>query len=63
MSKRLIQSEEEIKQRIIDCLRDINWDIMMGKKDTVMMKLKEAQKLVQEWRRKKGLTAPHAHPN
>jgi hypothetical protein len=49
----LIQSEEEIKQRIIDCLRDIEWDIIMGKKDTVMMKLEEAQKLTQEWGEKK----------
>jgi hypothetical protein len=43
------QSEEEIKQRIIDCLKDIEWDIMQGKIDTVMTKLEEAQKLAQKW--------------
>jgi uncharacterized protein YlzI (FlbEa/FlbD family) len=47
------ESEEEIKQRIIDCLKDIEWDIMQGKIDTVMTKLEEAQKLAQEWREKK----------
>jgi uncharacterized protein YlzI (FlbEa/FlbD family) len=47
------QSEEEIKQRIIDCLKDIEWDIMQGKIDTVMTKLEEAQKLIQEWGEKK----------
>lgn len=62
MSKSLIQSEEEIKQRIIDCLRDINWDIIMEKKDTVMMKLEEAQKLAQEWRQKKGKDSDYSHP-
>jgi hypothetical protein len=25
------QSEEEIKQRIIDCLKGIEWDIVQGK--------------------------------
>jgi len=38
------QSEEEIKQRLIDCLKDIEWDIMQGKIDTVMTKLEEAMK-------------------
>jgi uncharacterized phage-like protein YoqJ len=47
------QSEEEIKQRIIDCLRDIEWDIMQGKIDVVMKKLEVAQKLTQEWGVKK----------
>jgi hypothetical protein len=47
------QSEEEIKQRIIGCLRDINWDIMQGKIDVVIKKLEEAQKLTKEWRVKK----------
>jgi hypothetical protein len=53
LSKRLTQSEEEIKQRIIDCLRDIEWDIMQGKIDAVMKKLEEAQKLTKEWGVKK----------
>jgi hypothetical protein len=43
------QSEEKIKQRIIDSLKDIEWDIMQGKIDTVMTKLEEAQKLTREW--------------
>jgi len=47
------QSEEEIKQRIIDCLKDIGWDIMQGKIDAVMTKLEEAQKLTREWGVKK----------
>jgi len=47
------QSEEEIKQRIIDCLKDIEWDIIQGKIDTVMTKLEEAQKLTREWGVKK----------
>jgi hypothetical protein len=47
------QSEEEMEQRIIDCLRDIEWDIMQGKIDAVMKKLEEAQKLTKEWRVKK----------
>jgi hypothetical protein len=47
------QSEEKIKQMIIDTLRDIEWDIMQGKIDTVMTKLEEAQKLTREWRAKK----------
>ena len=49
MSKSVTQSEEEIKQRIIDCLRDIEWDIIQGKTDAVMTKLEEAQKLTREW--------------
>ena len=53
MSKSLIQSEEKIKQRIIDCLKDVEWDILQGKIDSVMTKLEEARKLAQEWREKK----------
>ena len=49
MSKTVIQSEEKIKQRMIDCLKDIEWDIMQGKIDAVMTKLEEAQKLTREW--------------
>jgi hypothetical protein len=49
----LIQSEEKIKQRIIDCLKDIEWDIMQGKIEAVTAKLEEAHKLVQEWGEKK----------
>ena len=52
-SKSVTQSEEEITQRIIDCLKDIEWDIMQGKIDAVMKKLKEAQKLTKEWGVKK----------
>ena len=48
MFKSVTQSEEEIEQRIIDCLKDIEWDIMQGKIDTVMTKLEEAQKLTRE---------------
>jgi hypothetical protein len=47
------QSEEDMKQRIIDCLKDIEWDIMQGKIDIVLTKLEEAQKLAREWRVKK----------
>jgi hypothetical protein len=43
------QSEEKIKQMIIDSLRDIEWEIMQGKTDAVMTKLEEAQKLTREW--------------
>jgi len=53
LSKSVTQSEEEIKQRIIDCLKDIEWDIMQGKIDAVMTKLEEAQKLTREWGVKK----------
>jgi hypothetical protein len=54
LSKSLIQSEEKIKQRITDCLKDIEWDIIQGKIDDVMMKLEEAHKLAQEWGEKKS---------
>ena len=54
MSKSVVQSEEKIKQRIIDCLKDIEWDIIQEKIDAVMTKLEEAQKLTQEWREKKS---------
>ena len=53
MSKNVTQAEEEIKQRIINCLRDIEWDIMQGKIDAVVTKLEEAQKLTREWGAKK----------
>ena len=53
MSKSVTHSEEKIKQRIIDCLKDIKWDIMQGKIDDVMTKLEEAQKLTREWGVKK----------
>ena len=53
MSKSVVQSEEKIEQRIIDCLKDIEWDIMQGKIDAVMTKLEEAQKLAREWRVRK----------
>jgi hypothetical protein len=53
LSKSVTQSEEETKQRIINCLKNIEWDIMQGKIDTVMTKLEEAQKLTQEWGEKK----------
>jgi hypothetical protein len=53
LAKSVRQSEEEMEQRIIDCLRDIEWDIMQGKIDAVMKKLEEAQKLTQEWGVKK----------
>ena len=49
MSKSVTKSEEEIKQMIIDSLKDIEWDIMLGKTDDVMTKLEEAQKLAREW--------------
>ncbi len=54
MSKSVIQSEEKIKQRIIDCLKDIEWDIIQGKVDATVKKLEEAQKLAQEWSEKKS---------
>jgi hypothetical protein len=44
------QSEEKIKQMVIDSLKDIEWDILQGKTDVVMTKLEEAQKLAREWR-------------
>jgi hypothetical protein len=52
LSKSVIQSEEKIKQRIIDSLKDIEWDIMQGKIEAIMTKLEEAHKLVQEWGKK-----------
>ena len=52
MSKSVTQSEEAMKQMIIDSLKDIEWDIMQGKIDTVMTKLEEAQKLTREWSKK-----------
>ena len=54
MSKSVTQSEEKIKQIIIDSLKDIEWDIMLGKTDVVMTKLEEAQKLAREWRARKA---------
>ena len=54
MSRSVIQSEEKIKQMIIDCLKDIEWDIIQGKIEAVMTKLEEARKLVQEWGEKKS---------
>jgi len=45
LSKSVTQSEEKIKQIIIDSLKNIEWDIMLGKTDVVMTKLEEAQKL------------------
>ena len=53
MSKSVTQSEERIKQMIIDSLKDIEWDIMQGKTDAVITKLEEAQKLTREWRVRK----------
>jgi hypothetical protein len=43
------QSEEKLKQMIIDSLKDIEWDIMLGKTDDVITKLEEAQKLARVW--------------
>jgi hypothetical protein len=51
--KSVIQSEEKLKQRLIYCLKDIEWDIMQGKTDVVMTKLEEAHKLTREWRARK----------
>jgi hypothetical protein len=53
LSKSVIRSEEKIRQRIIDCLKDIEWDIVQGRIDAVMTKLEEARKLAQEWGEKK----------
>ena len=53
MSKSVTQSEEKTKQMIIDCLKDIEWDIMQGKIDAVITKLEAAQKLAREWRARK----------
>jgi hypothetical protein len=49
MSKSVTRSGENIKQMIIDSLKDIEWDVMQGKTDAVMAKLEEAQKLTREW--------------
>ena len=49
MSKSVTNPEERIKQRIIDSLKDVEWDIMQGKTDAVMTKLEEAQRLTREW--------------
>ncbi len=54
MPKNVIHSEEKIKQRIIDYLRDIEWDIIQGKNDVAMTKLEKAHKLVREWGEKKS---------
>jgi hypothetical protein len=54
LSKGITQSEEKIKQNIIDSLKDIDWDIMLGKTDAVVTKLEEAQRLTQEWRTRKA---------
>ena len=56
----MIQSEEKIKQMIIDCLKDIEWDIIQGKIDAVMTKLEEAHKLAQEWGEKRFNSASRA---
>jgi len=53
LSKNVTQSEERTKQMIIDSLKDIEWDIIQGNTDVVMMKLEEAQKLTKEWRVRK----------
>jgi len=34
---------------VIDSLKDIEWDIVFGKTETVMTKLEEAQKPTREW--------------
>jgi hypothetical protein len=49
LSKSVTKSEEDIKQMIIDSLKDIEWDVMQGRTDAVMTKLKEAQKFTREW--------------
>ncbi len=53
MSKDVTQSEEKIKQLLIDSLKDIDWDITLGKTDAVMTKLEEAQRLTREWKARK----------
>jgi hypothetical protein len=60
LSKSVIHSEEKTKQRLIDCLKVIEWDIVQGKIDVVMTKLEEAQKLSQEWVEKRFNSASHA---
>lgn len=54
MSKDVTQSEEKIKQLLIDSLKDIDWDITLGKIDAVVTKLEEAQRITQEWRTRKA---------
>jgi hypothetical protein len=54
LSTGVTQSDEEIKQRIVDYLKDIEWDILQGKIDALIMKLEEAQKLAREWASKKA---------
>lgn len=56
----MTQTEEKTKQMIIDSLKDIEWDIMLGKTDVVMTKLEESQKLAREWRARKTL---HQQPD
>jgi hypothetical protein len=53
LSKSVTQSEEKIKQIIIDSLKDIEWDITQGRTDVVVTKLEEAQKLAREWKARK----------
>jgi len=53
LSKSKIQSQETSRQMIIDCLKDVEWDIIQEKIDAVITKLEEAQKLAQECRDKK----------
>jgi hypothetical protein len=53
LSKSVTQSEERMKQMIIDTLKDIEWDIIQDKTDDVMTKLEEAQKLTKELRARK----------
>jgi hypothetical protein len=53
LSKSVTQSEEAMKQMIIDSLKDIEWDVMQGKTDAVITKLEEALKLAREWRVRK----------
>ncbi len=53
LSKDVTQSEEKIKQLLIDSLKDIDWDITLGKTDAVMTKLEEAQRLTREWKARK----------
>jgi hypothetical protein len=55
MSKSVTRSGENIKQMIIDSLKDIEWDVMQGKTDAVMAKLEEAQKLTRGMDSKKNI--------
>jgi hypothetical protein len=56
----VIQSEEKIKQRLIYCLKNIEWDIIQGEIDVVMTKLEKASKLTQEWKEKRFNSASSA---